>query len=360
MKNFKKFAAIAAVTAMGLTACSGGDKGGSGSGSEGGSGAEGKDFKACIVSDAGGWDDRSFNESAKVGLDEAVKELGIKSGTAESSSDSDFVPNVEAMVSDNCNIIIGVGFNLEAAIHASAEQNADINYGLVDSTFSSDLKNARPLIFNTAEAAFLAGYAAAGMTKTGTVATFGGKQIPSVSIFMDGFADGVAKYNEAKGKNVKLLGWDKAKQTGSFTNTFDDQALGKQQAQQFLDQGADIIMPVAGPVGLGAAAAIKEAGNAYIIGVDTDWYVSSPDYKSIVLTSVMKEIPEAVKSVIKDAAEGKFTNSPYVGTLENDGVGIAPFHDFDSKVPAELKSELENLTKQIKSGELKIESPNAP
>ena len=177
---------------------------------------------------------------------------------------------------------------------------------------------------------------------------------------MDGFADGVAAYNKAKGTDVQLLGWDKATQNGSFTQSFDDQALGKQQAQQFIDQGADIIMPVAGPVGLGAAAAAKENGSTLIIGVDSDWYEANPDYSSIILTSVMKQIGASVEQTIKDSVEGKFSSEPYIGSLANGGVSLAPFHDFDAQVPQELKDEVEKLSEQIKSGELKIESQNSP
>ena len=365
MKTLSKYLAIAGVAALALTGCSNAS---SETSSESGAAAGGDnaDFKACAVSDAGGWDDKSFNESAYNGLTAAQDKLGIEINTAESSSDADFVPNVEAMVDDGCNLIIGVGFKIEKALHDSAEQNTDLHYALVDSSFSDAdsntvvLDNGRPLLFNTAEAAYLAGYVAAGMTQTGKVATFGGIQIPSVTVFMDGFADGVAAYNAAKGTNVQLLGWDKAAQDGSFTQSFDDQALGKQQAQQFIDQGADIIMPVAGPVGLGAAAAAKEDGSTYIIGVDSDWYEANPDYSSIILTSVMKEIGASVEQAITDSVEGNFTSDPYVGTLENGGVSIAPFHDFDSKVPQELKDEVEALTDQIKSGELTIESQSSP
>ena len=198
------------------------------------------------------------------------------------------------------------------------------------------------------------------MTKTGKVATFGGIQIPAVTVFMDGFADGVAAYNDAKGASVQLLGWDKAAQAGSFTQSFDDQALGKQQAQQFISQGADIIMPVAGPVGLGAATAALADGNTLIIGVDSDWYEANPDYSSIVLTSVMKEIGAAVEQAITGSVSGNFTPEPYVGTLANGGVSIAPFHDFDSQVPNDIKQDLVTLTEKIKSGELTIESQAAP
>lgn len=363
MKHLTKLVAAAGIVTLALAGCGGGT-----TSNGGGTTSEAKDastFKACAVSDAGGWDDKSFNESAYNGLTAARDNLGIQINTAESSSDTDFVPNVEAMVSDGCTLIIGVGFNLEQAIHKSAEQNTDLHYALVDSSFTDGqetvtLENGRPLLFNTAEAAFLAGYAAAGMTKTGKVATFGGMKIPSVTVFMDGFVDGVDAYNKAKGTSVQVLGWDKATQNGSFTQDFDNQTLGKEQAQQFISQGADIIMPVAGPVGLGAAAAAKADGNTWIIGVDSDWYEANPDYSSIVLTSVMKEIGASVEQTIKDSVDGKFSSDPYVGTLANGGVSLAPFHDFDAKVSDELKADLAKLTEDIKSGKLVIESQNAP
>ena len=363
MKHLTKLVAAAGIVTLALAGCGGGT-----TSNGGGTTNEAKDastFKACAVSDAGGWDDKSFNESAYNGLTAARDNLGIQINTAESSSDTDFVPNVEAMVSDGCTLIIGVGFNLEQAIHKSAEQNTDLHYALVDSSFTDGqetvtLDNGRPLLFNTAEAAFLAGYAAAGMTNTGKVATFGGMKIPSVTVFMDGFVDGVDAYNKAKGTSVQVLGWDKATQNGSFTQDFDNQTLGKEQAQQFISQGADIIMPVAGPVGLGAAAAAKADGNTWIIGVDSDWYEANPDYSSIVLTSVMKEIGASVEQTIKDSVEGKFSSDPYVGTLANGGVSLAPFHDFDAKVSDELKADLAKLTEDIKSGKLVIESQNAP
>ena len=363
MKHLTKLVAAAGIVTLALAGCGGGT-----TSNGGGTTSEAKDastFKACAVSDAGGWDDKSFNESAYNGLTAARDNLGIQINTAESSSDTDFVPNVEAMVSDGCTLIIGVGFNLEQAIHKSAEQNTDLHYALVDSSFTDGqetvtLDNGRPLLFNTAEAAFLAGYAAAGMTKTGKVATFGGMKIPSVTVFMDGFVDGVDAYNKAKGTSVQVLGWDKATQNGSFTQDFDNQTLGKEQAQQFISQGADIIMPVAGPVGLGAAAAAKADGNTWIIGVDSDWYEANPDYSSIVLTSVMKEIGASVEQTIKDSVEGKFSSDPYVGTLANGGVSLAPFHDFDAKVSDELEADLAKLTEDIKSGKLVIESQNAP
>ena len=326
---------------------------------------DGKDFKACLVSDAGGWDDESFNESAYKGLQAAKEDLEIQTATAESQAASDFGPNVDNMVQQNCNLTMGVGFLLEDAIEKAAQNNPDMHFGLIDSTFADsegkavELDNAKPILFNTAEAAYLAGYLAADASKTKTVATFGGIKIPSVTVFMDGFADGVQKYNEEHQEDVKLLGWNKETQEGAFSGDFENQAQGQKLTEQLISQKADIIMPVAGPVGLGAAAAAKEAGDTKIIWVDTDGYEST-DYGDIILTSVTKEIAKAVEDTIGQAVNDSFTADPYVGTLKNGGVGLAPFHDFDDEIPEETKEELEQLKDQIIEGDITVESPNSP
>jgi basic membrane protein A len=365
VKKLIRVAALSGAVALALAACgSAPEETDETTAAGGGETAATSDFKACMVSDSGGFEDKSFNQSGAEGLDRAASELGVKEVKVESTAETDFTPNIDSLVSQGCNLIIGVGFLLEDPIQTAAEANPDIEFALVDSSFSDadfkpvTLDNAKPLLFNTQEAAYLAGYAAAGTSTTGTVATFGGIQLPSVSIFMDGFADGVAKYNDDNGKDVKVLGWDKASQTGSFTGDFENQTNGQNLAKGFIDQGADVIMPVAGPVGLGAAAAAKEAGNVSIVGVDADWYLTAPDYSAIVLTSVMKEIGQSVFDTVKEASEGNFSSDPYVGTLENGGIGIAPFHDFDSKVPADVKSAIEDLKAQIISGDLVVESPS--
>lgn len=360
MKRATQVTALAAVAALALAACGAAPEDdettGGGENTAGGN----SDFSACMVSDAGGFDDQSFNQAGFEGLEQAKSELGITATEVESSADTDYAPNIDNLVQQGCNLVIGVGFLLEDPIQAAAEANPDTNFALIDSSFSDadfnpvEIDNAKPILFNTAEAAFLAGYLAAGMTETGTVATFGGIQIPSVAIFMDGFVDGVAKYNEDNGTEVKTLGWDKEAQTGSFTGDFDNQANGQNLAQGFIDQGADIIMPVAGPVGLGAAAA-AQSGGAKIIWVDSDGFLTT-EYGDIIITSVMKQIGPAVFDTVSESVDGNFTNEPYVGTLENEGVGLAPFHDWESKVPAELASQVDELRTAIIAGDIVVES----
>ncbi|GAA4283593.1 BMP family ABC transporter substrate-binding protein [Brevibacterium daeguense] len=353
--------AIAAAAVLTLSAC-----GEAPEESSGGDATEAAaEFKGCIVSDAGGWDDQSFNQSTYEGLQRAVDELGIEHAEAQSQSDADFAPNVDSMVQQGCNLTIGAGFLLEDALQTAAENNPDANFAVVDSMFTDadgnpvEIENAKPIVFNTAEAAYLAGYLAAGMSESGTVATFGGMQIPSVSIFMDGFSDGVDKYNEDKGEEVELLGWDKEAQDGSFSGDFDNQGQGQTLTEQFISQGADVIMPVAGPVGLGAAAAVSEADNVKLIWVDSDGYEST-EYGEYILTSVTKQIANAVYDTLEQAQSGQFSSESYVGTLENEGVGLAPYHDFEDQVPDELKTEIDTLREQIISGEITVDTPNAP
>jgi len=316
-------------------------------------------FLACMVSDQGGFDDKSFNQSGWQGMLDAQSSLGVSINKAESKTSSDYAPNLKAMKSQGCNLTITVGFNLSEDTKAAATANPDAKYAIIDDNQIS-LPNVKPLVFKTSDAAFLAGYLAAGYSESGTVATFGGANIPAVSIFMDGFADGVDQYNKDSGKTVKLLGWDKAKQDGQFTGDFEDQTKGKNTAANFIQQGADVIMPVAGPVGLGAAAAAQEAGNVAIIWVDSDGFTYASQYADLFLSTVVKEIGAAVTETIRQAQAGNFSSEPYLGTLANGGVDLAPFHNFESKVPADLAAKIKDLRQQIIDGKLKVTSPSDP
>lgn len=374
MKKFAKIAAIGAAAALTLAGCgtapdetpSKSPETSSTDSAEPTTPEEEVDFLGCMVSDFGGFDDNSFNETSFNGLKRAVSELGIQEANAQSTDAGQYTTNVDSMIQEGCDLIFNVGFNLADTTLEAAKANTDQNFGLIDSGLSDPetfepivLDNVKPILFNTQEAAYLAGYVAAGMTKTGTVGTFGGQPYPSVTIFMDGFVDGVAAYNEAKGKDVKVIGWDKAAQKGSMTETFDELGAGKTMAADMINQGADIIMPVAGPVGEGAMAAAKEKGDVLIIGVDTDAFDKYDQYQDILLTSVVKAMDTAVFDTIKGAVDGSFDASAYVGTLENEGVDIADFHNLAGEVPDDLKAEVEALRAKIVSGELKVDSPSA-
>jgi basic membrane protein A len=192
------------------------------------------------------------------------------------------------------------------------------------------------------------------MTESGIVGTFGGINIPPVTIFMNGFAAGIGKYNEDNGTDVQLLGWDAAAQDGTFTGDFENQDNGRRVTEDFISEGADIILPVAGPVGLGAAAAAQDAGNVQMVWVDTDGCVSAAEYCPLFLTSVIKNINTAVFDQVNAVVDGSFTGGIYSGTLENGGVGLAPYHEFDASVPQELQDAITELQGGIIDGSVSV------
>ncbi len=314
-----------------------------------------------MVTDQGGLDDHSLNQARWAGLEAAAAKYGIDVQALVSTAETDLAPNVEQASASGCGFVLTVGWSLAPATSDSATANPDVDYAIVDDA-SIDLPNVKPIVFDTAQASYLAGYLAAGVTKTGKVATFGGGNEPAVTLFMDGFADGIAKYNEVHGTSVQLLGWDKAAQDGAFTGDYEDKNKGKVLTQGFIDQGADIILPVAGQVGEGAAAAALEHPGTLIIWVDTDGFdvPGLEQYQPIMLTSVMKKMGEAVLEIIGNHLDGSFTNDPYVGTLANGGVDIAPFHDLEATVGSTLAGEIEDLRAQIVSGAIVVESASAP
>ncbi len=322
------------------------------------------DFKACMVSDAGGFDDKSFNETAYNGMMKAKTELGVETGEIESNAETDFAPNIQAMIAADCDIIVTVGFALAESTEAAAKQNPDLKFAIVDNGSFEGVENAKGLIFNTAESSFMGGYLAASMSETGKVGTFGGAKYPTVTIFMDGFAQGVAHFNEVKGKDVQVIGWDAAKQDGQFVpgnDPFGNIDGGKQTANTLIAQGADILFPVAGPAGLGGLqAAQASGGKVNAIWVDTDGCISAPEFCPNIISSVYKGMDVAVFDAIKAAMDGDFSGEEYVGTLENDGTGLSPFNEFDDKVSDEVKSELDKLKEDIISGAIEITSEAQP
>ena len=359
MKNTLRIGAISAVSALALAACSSApaDETKTTSSATETTPVETVDYKACMVSDAGGFDDGSFNQSGFEGLQQAAADLGIDTATAESNGEDQYGPNIEAMVAADCDLIITVGFALSQATVDAALANPDVSFAIVDDWADNDFNgetdapNVKPLTFQTDEAAFLAGYAASSATATGTIATFGGMNFPSVSIFMDGFLAGANAYNTDNGTAVSVLGWDGT--DGAFTGDFSDLSKGQTTTQGFIDQGADVVLPVAGPVGAGAAAAAQAAGNTWIVGVDADWTVTYPEYTDIIFTSILKNIGTAVYDTIaQGTSDAGLTYTPYVGTLENGGVGLAPFAD--GTVSADVQAKLQELTDGIIAGTVKV------
>ena len=358
-----RIVAILAAGGLTLAAAACGDAPAETPSGSGASGAPAASYKACMVTDTGGIDDRSFNASAWAGL-QAAKEAqsNVEPKYVASTAEADYEPNLRQFVTQKCNFILAVGGLMGDATKKVAGENTSQQFGIVDSSIQG-ATNVFPMQFATDEAAFLAGYLAAGYSKNGKVATFGGLKIPPVTVFMDGFADGVKYYNDQKKKNVQVLGWDKAKQNGTFAENFGDQNKGKAITNTFVAQGADVVMPVAGGTGLGTADVAKASGGKVsVIWVDQDGCKSAEQYCDVFLTTVVKNITDAVEQAVADGAQGKpLAATPgYLGTLENNGVSLAPYNKFDGKVDAGLKGEVDTLKQDIISGKVKVESANAP
>ncbi len=356
MRGIIKAAAALSVLAVIATGCAKP----SSSGSTGSSGAA--KFTGCMVTDTGGIDDKSFNQSSWQGMQAAASAAPGKVSVKylPSSTTSDYAKNISTFIGEKCGIIVTVGFLMGPATEAAAKANPKQKFAIVDCSYASSclskpvLPNIDQLVFNTVQDGFLGGYLAAGMTKTGKVATYGGEKFGTVTIYEDGFWDGVQYYNQQHHKNVQVLGWSEPKQNGIFAGSFTNLTAGQTIANTFIHDGADIIFPVAGGVGLGTAKAVQSADssgkNIAMFWVDTDGCVSAAAYCKYMITSVEKGISTAVQTAVTQAANGSFKGGSYIGTLANGGAVLAPFHTWASKVPASLQSELAAVKSKIESG----------
>jgi len=375
-KHHSSLLAVAAVLLLILAACTGGGASPSGvaeeteAASEPASEAPSEsaapeseaptaDYKACMVSDTGGIDDNSFNENGWAGMEMAQEELGVEVTFLESRSAEDYARNIDQHIADGCDMIVTVGFLLGDATKAAAEANPDTRFAIVDFAYDPALPNVEGLVYATAEGAMLAGYAAASWSKTGIVGTFGGINIgPGVTDFMDGFIAGVNYWNEEQGADVRVLGGrvPSDPDSGTFTGNFDSTDDAKNVTQGMLDEGADVILPVGGPIGGGTFAAIEESGaEAVGLGVDVDWTESAPEFTEWLLTSVIKRIDNSVFQAIERGMNDEPVGPVFLSNLENEGVGIAPFHDYEDQITDEVKAAIEEMQQMIIDGELSPE-----
>ncbi|MCW2522475.1 MAG: basic rane lipoprotein [Frankiales bacterium] len=355
--------AVLLAAATVLTACSSkptSTAAGSTSGAGSTTAAGASKITACMVTDTGGIDDRSFNAAAWAGMQAAQSDGKAVVSYVQSKSESDYAPNITALEGKGCKLIVTVGSLMATATSDAAKKDPNQDFAIIDGPGNGT--NIKGLQFNVAQSSFLAGYLAAGTTTTGKIATFGGLKFDAVTSHMDGFWEGAQYYNQVKGTHVQVLGWDEKTQNGSFAGGFTDQAKGQQLTKNFIQQGADIIFQVAGGAGLGAAAAAAASnGKVSVIWVDSDGFITTPQYSSVFLTTVAKNVTGAVKDTVEQAAGGgTFSATDYLGTLANGGTGLSPYHDYASKVSATMQSELDQVSKDIISGKIKITSPGQP
>jgi len=313
--------------------------------------------KLCQVTDLAGVNDHAFNALAWTAAQAAAMDQGWEAAVLESTLPNDYDPNLNTEVmSGACGLILAVGGHIGPAAQAAGAAHADQKFLVVNYANKPDLPNVWNQLYATEQGAFLAGYLAAAMSKTGKIATFGGDIGPGDGDLEIGFQEGMQYYNAKHHAQVVLLGWDTAKLDGSITSSYTDQGQGALLAKLQLADGADVIMPVAGQASLGAFAAVKAAGHALVIGVGQDQFTNAPEYQDILLTSVVQRVDLAVQTAAKALADGRFQGGRHVGTLATGEIGLAPFHNLDGQVPPSIAAELKQIAADIASGAITVDN----
>lgn len=293
------------------------------------------EVKVGMVTDVGGVNDGSFNQSSWEGLQRAGEELGITVSYLESKTDADYAPNLETFVDDEYDLIIAVGYKLADATKNAAEAYPEQKFAIIDDATLADMENVQCLMFEQAQASYLVGYVAGLMTETNKVGFVLGMSNPVMDEFGYGYVAGALDANP----DVTVLQQN--------ANAFDKPELGKSAAVNMITDGADVIFHAAGGTGLGVIEACKE-NNIYAIGVDSDQSALAPDN---MLTSAMKRVDNACYDVAKAALEGKFTSGVTTYDLSSEGVDIAPT---DTLLTDEVKTAVEDLKAKIISGEIEV------
>jgi basic membrane protein A len=297
-------------------------------------------LKIGMVTDVGGVNDQSFNQSAWEGLTRVKKELGIKTSYQESKQDADYPANLETLLDAKNDLIWGIGFKMADAILIAAKQNPKQKYAIIDYSYGAKTpKNVVGVMFKAEEGAFLAGYIAAKMSKTGTLGFIGGMSVPIIHSFQYGFKAG-AKYAN---KKINIL--------EQHAESFTDAAKGKAIANQMMGKGADVIFHAAGAVGDGVIEAVKEK-DKMAVGVDRDQNYLAPKN---VITSSMKRVDNAVFNVVSDLNKGTFKGGTTVEYGLKDGaVDISP--TTSKMIPSVLLEDVAKIKKEIIAGKIKIPS----
>jgi basic membrane protein A len=307
-----------------------------------------KTWKVGLVTDVGKLSDKSFNFDSYKGVQnaQAAPSLSLQGRPIESSVESEYPVNIGQFVDQNYDMIVTVGFKLGDATIAAAKKNPNIKFVMVD--FADFVDTTPPpnlvgLLFKEDQPGFLAGALAGLLTKTNVIGAVAGLQtVPPVVHYVQGYENG-AKYTNPSIKVLKIY------QPESGAKDFNDPDWGKQQAVTFIGQGADIIFGVGGNTGNGGLLAAKEA-NKMFIGVDVDQFLSYPDVDSCLITSAEKHLDLAVTAAIKSLVQGSFASGISTFDITNDGIGLAPYHNFDSQISADIKAKITDIAAKLKAG----------
>jgi basic membrane protein A len=352
-KKLNLLLAVVMIATLLLTACQSATPAASGS-------TTGKKLKVGLVTDTGGVNDKSFNQSAWAGVQKAVKDYGVEAKFIESKEATDYEKNIDQFATEGYDVIVTVGFLMADATGLKAKQYPNIKFAIIDNSYyptkdskycndtvkdcytDGGMTNVTSLMFEEDQVGFLAGVLAAGMTKTGTICSTAGMEIPPVERYVIGYQQG-AKWMKADVNSLNV-----------YIPTFTDPAKGKETGLSMIGQGCDVVFGVGGNTGNGGLLAAKE-NNLMAIGVDVDQYNTYPEVKDALITSAMKNVDVAVADYLKTAADGSVKAGIVTANIQNGGVGLAPYHDWDSKISADVKAKVDEATKGLKDGSIKID-----
>lgn len=292
------------------------------------------EFKIGLITDVGGVNDGSFNQSSWEGLERAGEQLGVTVNYLESATDADYAPNMETFVDEDYDLIISVGYMLADATRAAAEANPDTRFAIIDDS-SIDLPNVTSLIFHAEQASYLVGYVAGLTTKTNNIGFVVGMTNETMNQFGYGYCAGAIDANP----DITVQQFN--------ANSFADSATGKTMANTAITNGADIVFQAAGATGLGVIEACQEAG-VYAIGVDSDQSSIAPN---TVLTSAMKRVDNAVYSTVEELLDGSLEGGIQSFDLAAGGVDIAPSQDL---ISLDVISAVDEVKEKIISGEIEV------
>jgi basic membrane protein A len=337
--------ALMLVASMVLSAC-------------GGAAAPGGKLKVGLVTDVGGVNDKSFNQSAWVGTQKGAQEFGMDAKYIESKQPTDYEKNIDQFATEKYDVIITVGFLMGDATAVKAKQYPNIKFAIIDNAYfptkgvaycddtkkdcyvDGGLTNVTSLMFQEDQVGYLAGVLAAGMSKTGVVCSVAGMEIPPVVRFVVGYQNG-----------AKWMKPDIKTPLNVYIPSFTDPAKGKEVGNSMIGQGCDVVFGVGGNTGNGGLLAAKEKG-LMAIGVDVDQYNTYPEVKDALLSSAAKNVDAAVYEYLK-AVNGKTSKAGvFTANLSNGGIGLAPYHDWDSKIPQAVKDKVKEAADGLKSGTL--------
>lgn len=301
-----------------------------------------------LVTDVGRVNDKGFNQSAYEGMLAAAEAAPtcFETEYIETTSQSDYAANIAQFTDSGSDIVIGVGFLLGDAIGEAAIANPDVKFISVDGVpnppnDASWMTNGESLFFAEDQAGYMAGVLAASMTETDHIGVVGGLVVvPPVERFVEGYIDGAKSVNPDI--TVDFV----------YTTSFVDPPQGSNAAQQMITGGADIIFGAGGLTGNGALEAACQAEGVYAIGVDTDQFETLPSVQSCILSSATKNIVGAVRDSLLRIASDEFVAGFHTDDASTEGIGLAPFHNFEADVPAEVKTLLETTLAGLADGSI--------